>query len=183
MLSNLQRRKVTLLFLILDRDENGYIERWDFQRVAHDLAAIRDHTRYSDEYREFQTIFMAIFESIQQMMDSNNNQQVELPEWVAYFERVLDDTNQYAERVAPLASGIFTLLDHDGDGAIQVEEFRHFTQVYRLIGDDINVNERFKTLDLNGNGRITRDEFGYLITDFFLSDDPQKPGNYIFGPI
>ena len=40
----------------------------------------------------------------------------------------------------------------------------------------------FKHLDLNGDGKISKDEFVTIVEQFHLSQDRDAPGNFLFGP-
>lgn len=178
MLDPIQRRKVTLFFRVLDANENGYVERTDFERVAQQLAARHQMDPTSDEFAQIQATFTRVFDSIQDMIDQDHDRRASLDEWWAYFERVLTDEDQFAALIAPMVHNIFMLLDHDGDGKIGLPEFRHFGAVYRIEAD---IDALFTKLDMNGNGHITRDEFAHIATDFFLNCEVDVPGNYLFG--
>lgn len=175
MLEGIRRKKITLLFLILDADQNGYVEHDDFVRVASLLAQGVKSERAS----AFEAQFTRIFDTLYSFMDDNQDRRIALEEWVTYFERILADEQRYAELIEPMARVIFSLLDHNDDGKIALEEFKAFVIAYRI--ESIDAAALFAKLDTNANGYLTRDEFGYMITDFFLSDDPTKAGNYIFG--
>jgi Ca2+-binding EF-hand superfamily protein len=177
-LDPIQRRKVTLFFRVLDANENGFVERADFERVADQLVMRHQMDPASEDYTRVKNTFTRVYDSIREMTDLDQDNRVSLNEWWTYFEQVLYDENQFAELIAPMARNIFTLLDHDDDGKIGLVEFRHFGEVYRIEAD---IDALFAKLDMNGNGYITRDEFGHIATDFFLNRDIDVPGNYLFG--
>ncbi|MEO0562253.1 MAG: EF-hand domain-containing protein [Chloroflexota bacterium] len=178
-LEGILRKKITLLFLTLDQDENGFLERADFERVANALDALRGPAAVDEEDApDVKANFIAIFDNIHKMMDLNANEKVELEEWVAYFEKALDDKVEFNKSVAPMADSIYKLLDHDGDGKISLREFRHFAQVYRIEG---KTERLFAKLDRDQNGVISTDEFALAIDEFFRSEDEGAPGNGLFG--
>jgi hypothetical protein len=75
---------------------------------------------------------------------------------------------------------VFDALDMDHDGGVALEDYRYY---YACSGQRLSdAGGNFAKLDLNGDGRISREEFTRLCTDFFLGDDPQAPGNWLFGP-
>lgn len=49
-------------------------------------------------------------------------------------------------------------------------------------GFDGGVDEVFPRLDLDGDGYLSRAEFGELWADFWRGDDPASPGQWVFGP-
>jgi juvenile hormone diol kinase len=179
MLDGIRKRKVALLFLVLDTDQNGYIERPDFERAAKALADLNNVSEFSEEYLKLRKTFVDIYENIKTLMDVDKNHRIQLAEWVSYFGKMLDSDDEYVEIISPIARHIFNMLDHNENGKISIEEWQLFAKAYSIPDHDIE--GLFNKLDYNNSGFITRDEFGYMITDFFLSDDPNKPGNYIFG--
>lgn len=179
MLDQLRRQKITLLFLIFDADQNGYVERQDFERAAKTLAVLNGVSQFSDDYRRLHDSYSDIYRSIKTMMDTDGDHRVGLDEWITYFEGMLEDEDRYLEVAAPIARYIFNMLDHNENGKISIEEWRLFSQAYNIPAED--VDDIFNKMDADDSGFITREEFGHLVTDFFLSDDPDKPGNYIFG--
>ncbi|MEL6271305.1 MAG: EF-hand domain-containing protein, partial [Chloroflexota bacterium] len=93
--------------------------------------------------------------------------------------QMLDDDDRYVEIIAPIARHIFNMLDQNENGKVSIKEWRLFARAYRIPESD--VDDLFGTLDENDSGFITREEFGRMITDFFFSEQPDSPGNYIFG--
>ncbi len=177
MLSPLLRRKITLLFLVFDVDENGYIERDDFLKIAKDLGAIRNLEPDSVQFATLRTAFTDLYDNLSKLMDRNADARVELDEWITYFEKMMATDEMYKDTSNKLSASIFGLLDDNRDEQISLAEYKLFADVYRI--DD--VNDVFNKLDANGDGVITADEFHQMVDQFFTSDDPDAPGNYSFG--
>ncbi|MCW2948972.1 MAG: calcium sensor EFh [Actinoallomurus sp.] len=49
------------------------------------------------------------------------------------------------------------------------------------VFDPMDADEIFPLLDLNGDGYLSRDEFTRLWTQFWVGDDPEAPGTWVFG--
>ncbi len=79
-----------------------------------------------------------------------------------------------------LASQIIPLFDRDGDGKISVGDFCGFYRAYRI--EDTDVLGVFRRLDLDGSGQLSRDALIELGRQFYVSEDPASPGNWLFGP-
>jgi len=75
----------------------------------------------------------------------------------------------------------FELMDLNGDGTVQKDEFNLFFKVFKL--DEGTAAETFKMLDTNGDGLLTEDEFVTAGREFFTSNDESLPSKHIFGPL
>ncbi|MFZ4816309.1 MAG: EF-hand domain-containing protein [Phototrophicaceae bacterium] len=175
----LRHKKITLLFLILDADENGFLEEKDFRNAAERLAALRNWSQYSDDAKLLRQAFISIYEDIIKRLDLNTNRFVELEEWLAYFDQLFEEAADHTRIIDPIATQVFRLLDQNSDGMISKQELHEFSTVYRIPTE--SVDELFDRLDRDADGTISTAEYREMIFDFFLSNDPSKAGNYIFG--
>ncbi|AOX01822.1 hypothetical protein BJP34_22425 [Moorena producens PAL-8-15-08-1] len=179
MLSELQQRKLTRLFNLYDQQTNGVLTQADFERITDNLAAIRGWTPGSPYYDNLLAIYMRIWNGVQKFTDQNQDQQVTLDEWLTYHENVLSDTEGNEAVVNAKAAGIIFLLDSDKDDKVTLEEYRQFFQAYGI--DDSQIEEIFGRFDQNNDGYIDKQEILDLVTEFYYSQDPEAPGNWIFG--
>ncbi|NEP87349.1 MAG: calcium-binding protein [Okeania sp. SIO2C2] len=177
MLTTLQKRKWTRLFQVYDADQNGTVEKDDFEAIFQNLARARNLTQDMPQYQQLYAKFMEDWEYLQKDADQNGNGKIELAEWLQHFERRINSPNIY-QILVEIANQIFELLDIDGNGVIGVEEYKTFYWSWR-IPEDLAV-EIFLKLDLNGDGSITKNEFLKLVREFHGSDDPYAPGNLFF---
>lgn len=74
----------------------------------------------------------------------------------------------------------FDIQDVDKDGTISLEEYGVMYKIHG-IGDDSLVAEIFAKLDFDGDGKIMKNDYLNLVADFYLSNNPQAPGNLFFG--
>ncbi|KAL1398576.1 hypothetical protein pipiens_008852 [Culex pipiens pipiens] len=73
---------------------------------------------------------------------------------------------------------MFDLEDASNDGTIDADEF---STVYSSYGVDKNECQvAFKKMS-KGATEVNRDQFAVLWREYFSSDDPAAPGNFIFG--
>jgi Ca2+-binding EF-hand superfamily protein len=75
---------------------------------------------------------------------------------------------------------IFDIIDQDGDGQITLPNYRRYFEAWGL--DETLAELAFAKLDLSGDGHLSRHAFIQLCTNFYISDDPNVPGNWLFGP-
>jgi len=76
---------------------------------------------------------------------------------------------------------MFQAIDADGDGIIQVEEFRNFFRLF--IKDDSYADKIFEMIDLNKNGILSVDEFVKAWKDFLTGVDQSSPYQFFFGSL
>jgi len=185
-LGKLQQIKLTHYFNVIDSDDSASIEREDFVRFASRFTALRGVEAGTPEYEQFYADTLAWWDEIRKSADADYDGRVDLQEWLAFWSSETDKIAEAAGQNSNLAltqlryrlSFTFDVADNDADEQISVEEYGHMLQAWGL---DADVEPVFRRLDLNGDGVITRDEMVQLGKEFFLSNDPEAPGNYIVG--
>ena len=183
MLSDLQTRKLTRYFNAFDSDRNGVLEQSDFERNVRRVVAARDADVGSPEYQWIHTKWMKVWSGLAAGADANDDGRVDLAEWLAYHDAQLRSDMPYWREIeaggVTFAGYMFDVIDMDADGQISWREYSLFLRAYDVPSD---LHERiFAQLDLNGDGKLTRDEW-IVLTDEFFGDDPFAPGNWMFGP-
>lgn len=71
------------------------------------------------------------------------------------------------------------MVDTDGDGRIALADYDAWVRAW---GFEFDVETIFKELDVDGDGFLSRDEMVRLAKDFYLTNDPEAPGNVVYGP-
>lgn len=179
MLSDWQRRKMTHRFNLQDSNHDGSIDLNDYMRVVDEMAKLRGWSADAPEYSSFRATYHAYWEALCRLTDKNMDGQVNLSEFIAGFERLLSDDQNYRRYVESVAKNLFDSVDLDRDDKISLGEFSIPQQAYGLTADQ--AQETFKRLDVTGKGYLTRDEMYGLAHEFFYSDDPAAPGTWLFG--
>lgn len=180
MLSELVTTKLTRYFNVLDADKNGYIQEADFAAIARNLAEARGWAPGTPGYAAVEAGVMLIWRNSAAFADRNHDGQVTLEEWLAHEDYYLATPERWEEYGVLVTKGIFDVIDDDGDGSISPVEWRNFYQSFRIDPDA--AADSFRRMDLDGDGSISRDEMVQHVTDFHFSDDPNAPGNWLFGP-
>jgi Ca2+-binding EF-hand superfamily protein len=83
-------------------------------------------------------------------------------------------------QVTYLFEAIFDTIDLDGDGQITPEEYRLFFEAWGV--DTALADAAFTQMDFNADGRLARSTFLQYGSNFYINDEPDVPGNYLFGP-
>jgi Ca2+-binding EF-hand superfamily protein len=179
MLSDLKKRKLTRYFRVYDVDDDGRIARPDFERVVENVRMLHGMGDNSPGHRALLAGYLRRWEALRASADADSDGGVDLDEWLAYWDAVLSDEGRYQAEVASVTDRLFELFDSDADGALGADEFCNFYGVYGLKSD--LAREVFADLDLDGDGVVTREELVEMAHQFYRSDDPDAPGNRLFG--
>lgn len=180
MLSELQTKKLTRYFEVYDIDDDGRIAAADFDRIVENVQLLHGVGGRSSAAESLRAAYATLWDRIRSSADVDGSQSVDLDEWLAFWQTALEDDGRYHEEVQAITDRLFTVFDVDEDDSIGPSEFADF---YGVFGLAVHLAETvFATLDVNGDGVITRDELLSLSGDFFRSTDPESSGNFLFGP-
>ncbi|MEQ8755682.1 MAG: EF-hand domain-containing protein [Coleofasciculus sp. G1-WW12-02] len=180
MISELRKKKLTKVFNTLDSDGSGVITKADLEKSFESTVAIRGYKPGTSEYQS------AYDQSVTQQwndlatMDSNNDGEVTLEEFIAYYDKPASDPT-LNQLIAAGGEVLFSMGDADGSGQIGLSEFKQMNAAWQ--SDEGQAEATFTQLDQNGDGSISKEEFLAHCKDFFFSDDPKAPGNLILGPV
>ncbi|KAG8304497.1 Non-specific lipid-transfer protein [Homalodisca vitripennis] len=100
-------------------------------------------------------------------------------EWCKMWEEYSRNPNSVLDWQLQFRDFMFDLEDTSGDGAIDEEEFAMICSSYNV--PEQNARDAFRKFSRNGTLEITREKFGELWVEYFASEDPSAPGNFIFG--
>ncbi|AOY82506.1 MULTISPECIES: hypothetical protein [Moorena] len=71
------------------------------------------------------------------------------------------------------------LFDQNGDGVISPEEFYNLLKAWGVSDEELEI--ACSKLNLKAGNTLSKDQFKDLLEQFHKSDDPDSPGNYLFG--
>jgi juvenile hormone diol kinase len=180
MLTAFQRRKLTRYFNILDADGNGYFEIEDLELIARRLAESQDIPLGSEEHRALLEGLGLIWDHSRQYGISKDPNKVSLADWLAHEDYILSSEELKENYMRRITRGVFDLVDTDGDGFINVTQFG---QIMLSFGVEEGIPKwSFEKLDIDHEGKISREDFVKRVEEFHLSNDRDTPGNYLFGP-
>lgn len=179
MLGELRTRKLTHFFNVMDHDRDGRVTREDLERVAGNLATLRGLAEDSAEYASFRVGFDSY--AVGLLAGAGGPGGLTLDAWLSYNAQLLADEARFEATASLAAAAMFALMDANGDGVINLDEYRQWMSAWGIDPDD-HADEVFGKLDLNGDGTLSRGEVLGLVRDFFYSDDPDAPGNWALGP-
>ena len=185
MLGHFQRQKSHHYFDLIDRDEDGHIDGEDFKLQADRLADRRD---LSDEEREALTEQMlGWWEQLCATADANEDDQVSRKEWDRFWEAINASVEEgteeeKAQMLASLeraAKVTFRTIDTTDSGTITADEYEDWLAAWGGEGSE----EAFERLDRSGDGHLTEEDLVEATKEFYLSNDPDAPGNLLYGEL
>jgi len=180
MLTELQKRKLTVLFHHHDMDNDGFLSKADFEQWVKRFGEIQDYPPGSPQYEAFYAQTMAAWEHVRQVGDKDGDDRVSLEEHLESYDVTLSDEKLYDQLLTQYAKSTLASWDRDGDGRLSGVEFVALSGCYG-IGEEA-AREAFRHLDRDGSGYISTEEFMKDVKEFYLSDDPDAPGNWMVGP-
>lgn len=183
MRTEFQTLKLTYIFNLLDLDNNGYIEYSDFVNISENLCVVRGEELDAPESRLILDQCANLWKGLESYIDVNNDGKCTLGEWLDFVDEKLINTDP-ATRDALLTSvvgSVFDLYDTDKDEGISLTEYLDIFLSFELKSS--LVGKSFVSLDVNGDGEISRKELVKAVNEFLTSNETDLVGNWIFGDI
>ncbi|MEC4891470.1 MAG: EF-hand domain-containing protein [Oscillatoria sp. PMC 1051.18] len=178
-LTELQQKKLKKMFDAYDYDSSKALTKSDFDAVIDHLSKQLGYSKGSQDYQKVESQFSGFWSSLHKEADLDEDANVTLEEWLAYFDKQLNDANFKSTGLSSGVDVIFSSLDKDGSGSISVEEYTAMLTAWKV--SESEANAIFSKLDINGDGSLSKEEMKELYDQFYYSDDPEAPGNYVHG--
>jgi Ca2+-binding EF-hand superfamily protein len=179
MLSEFQKRKLTVLFHHQDMDHDGFVGKADYEQFVKRFCEIQNYSPGSPQYEAMYTQTMAAWEHVRQVADKDKDGRVSLEEFLESYDVTLSDENLFNQLVTEYAKSLLALWDRDGDERLSGVEYVALLECYG-VGEEA-AREAFRHLDRDGNGYLSIEELMQNLKEFY-GDDPDAPGNWITGP-
>ena len=171
--AEIQERKLSRLFQLLDTDGSGFVEESDLEDFAARAIAAAG-AGGSLEARIVQREAASLWQALQRTLDSDGDQKVSRDEFVSAA-----DVNAVTDEAIKLGVVIRDITDIDQDGLISLGEWVTLDAKLGIPRSDSE--QGFKALDADGDGFVSKPEYVKGVEQFFRSDDASSPGNWAFG--
>jgi Ca2+-binding EF-hand superfamily protein len=185
MIGDLQRRKASHYFSLLDEDDNGLVEAKDFELRADRLAEVRD-VDAPDARAELRRRVMNWWGHLSALADLDHDERVTREEWETYWEALqagVEEGGTSGERTLEslerAARGTFQAMNTTGSAQVSEDEYEEWLAAW---GVDASASA-FDTLDRDNTGGLTEDDLVQAVKEFYLSNDPDAPGNVLYGEL
>lgn len=174
---------------LYDVDNNGYLDRHDFECLALRATIMEKRGEFSaSRLAENQHIMINLWNEIADLADFNKDGMITVDEFKKAVQTscVGKTYPEFPQAMKMFIDSNFTTIDINGDGVIGKEEFR-YDCVSRSPFDSVEVlDEAFDKLlndDDRRRGGITLSRYQELYAQFLGNADEKCPAVYLFGPL
>ena len=181
MTTDLQDRKLDRAFAQLDVDGNGFVERGDVVGLGARLLVAFGESPTSTKGRSLIDRFDALWAALVGQLDVDGDGRIDAGEYRQAMTAAFVEGPDFDRVFRPAAAAISELCDVDGDGVVGTEEFLAAQNAFGTSAEDARA--ALAKLDTDGSGTVTVDELVEAARAFYLGDDPEAAGNWLFGPL
>ena len=174
--------RIKTYFKLMDVNGDGFLSLLDYETIADRFIEVQSDSSNSEVIR---TLFKNLFHNVAAgggTLDANTAiGEEEFINNAAKAVSVIESTREVGRRKNEV---FFELVDTDRSGKISYEEYRQYLSIYSGGDDADRAKKAFESLDVDGDGSITRTEFieGHMRYWFTLpSDQADTPLPY--GPL
>jgi Ca2+-binding EF-hand superfamily protein len=175
MASAFQERKLRGMFAALDTDGDGFLREEDFRALVARWSRLSAVGPGTELRARVEALLMGWWAALLEAGDASGDGSVDLGEVL----RLVDRLPAMLAEVTATAGTVFDAVDANGDGRISPSEHRALVETWN--GRPVDMTGVFERLDANGDGHLSREEFELLWRQFWISDDPAEPGNWLCG--
>ena len=181
MLSALRTRKFTALFTCFDSDKNGVLERRDYEQFAQNLSQAYNLAPGTAAYAAMHAETMALWDFVHTVADQDGDQRITPAEFIAAYGALTNDDTTFQQLLMSYAAYVIRTGDQNGDGRLDEDEYATILCCYGIA--DAAARAAFRHLVTDGSGYLTNRAMEQIFAEFFRSDDPAAPGNWMIGPM
>uniref|UniRef100_A0A1B6C3R8 EF-hand domain-containing protein n=1 Tax=Clastoptera arizonana TaxID=38151 RepID=A0A1B6C3R8_9HEMI len=179
-ISSFRLKKLMYVFnIFFDVNRSGSIDRKDFELAIDRICESRGWKEGDPLYTKTRTILFQVWDGLKARADSDNDGQVSHEEWCTMWDQYAQNPGQALDWQKSYMDFMFDLEDTSGDGAIDEIEFASVCADYGISKEDAVA--AFRAFSSNGTVEVNREKYEELWKEYFSSEDPNAPGNFILG--
>uniref|UniRef100_A0A1A9ZZ27 EF-hand domain-containing protein n=1 Tax=Glossina pallidipes TaxID=7398 RepID=A0A1A9ZZ27_GLOPL len=178
-ISDFRKKKLLFLFnVFFDVNQSGEIDVKDFELAIERVCQLRGWAKGTPKNQETHSVMLEIWEGLRSKADKDNDGQVSVEEWCNMWDAYAKDPSTVMDWQNKYMNFMFDLEDASNDGGIDASEFALVCSSYGLEKKECEL--AFKKM-ARGQDEVSREQFASLWEEYFSSEDPCAPGNFIFG--
>ena len=174
--SRLRQDKLAVRFDQHDVDGDGYIEEDDYQKLG---SLLSDSLNADAAQRQAISAGLAEqWTQLHTLADTDRDGRISREEYItAMGSGIAADLEALDRAVLQSSRAIVTAADSDDDGYLDLPDYERLAALLRIE----QAADGFALLDTDADGRLSIQEILTALVDFYTSDDPDSPGNLLFG--
>ncbi|CAB0028714.1 unnamed protein product [Trichogramma brassicae] len=177
-LSEFRKKKLLFVFnTFFDVNQSGSIDIKDFDLAVQKICEARGWNASHPRFQQTKDTMNKVWDGLQKRADADNDGQISREEWYSMWDEFAKNPENPLEWQRTYMDLVFDVEDVSGDGSIDETEFSQVCTTYGVVESESR--EAFKKLEVGDE--VTREKFEKLWKQFFSTDDPTLPGNFIFG--
>jgi len=177
---SLQYKKFNYVFKWFDQNGDGWITQDDIEKMSKLFTALADETDQKNK-SAMNKGFLNWWHLLLDDRVDKTSEKIGKEEFIRIMHAVVIAPKNFEIAVGNIVDGLLGALDRDGNGSLSQEEY---VGMYNALGiPPTTSSEAFKRLDRDGSGEINRAEFHQALFEYYLSADPNAPGNWLLGPM
>ena len=176
-------RKLTRRFSTYDSDQDGYVDRSDFERAGARTTAAFGLSDDDLRAKRFHEQLLGLWDHLSAMTDTNDDDRISLTEYKTAFARgLLERPESFDDGYVPVLDALLAAADHHGDGHLGADEHVRWTGALMNLPES-DARAAHARLDHDGDGLISTDDLLAAIRAYYFSEDPDGPGSWLLGPL
>jgi Ca2+-binding EF-hand superfamily protein len=178
--TDLQDKKFSYVFNWFDQNGDGSITLEDIEKMSNMFSVLAEETDEKNKNAMIQG-FMNWWHLLLNDRKDKTSEKIEKQEFIRIMHAVVIAPKDFEKAVGSIVDGLLGALDRDGSGTLSQDEY---VGMYKALGIPPSTSsEAFRRLDRNSDGQISRAEFNQALLEYYLSADPDAPGNWLLGPV
>jgi len=179
MSTDLQDKKFNYVFTWFDQNGDGVITYDDMEKIAKLFTDLAEDQKNKDAmYKGFMNWWQLLLDGREDKSEAAGDK-IANKEFIRIMYAVVIAPGNFEKAVGFIVDGLLGALDKDGNGSLSQDEY---IGMYNALGiPPTTSSEAFKRLDRDGSGEISHKEFQQALFEYYLSADPEAPGNWLLG--
>ena len=180
MLTELQEKKIRHLFNVFDGNGDGVLEKEEFVLLFSNSIEMIGSQRVNRQSLKIKKLQLIVWRKMQRFFNYSLDGKINQEQWLKWTDSVVNDLQYNTESTKNFLKFYYTIfnsLDTDEDGYLTLMDYQNWFKHFQLQGNPVAI---FYKLDINKKGKISKENFGRLVLDYYLYK-PDAPGNYLWG--